>query len=68
VGSRKVLNLWKKRKFLLHTENLNRNFPYPSPYPSRYIDCFIPVYCMSIKSVKKRGKWNVEGRKKTKFC
>lgn len=67
MGSKNVLNLWKKRKSLFHTGNLNRNFPYSSTYPSRYIESYIPGYSMSTKKVKRRGKCKSGKKKENKI-
>lgn len=69
MGSKALLNLWKKRTFLLHTGNLNRNFPYSSPYPSRLYQLFYPSLLYEYEKSEKGGEnGKVEGKKKTKFC
>lgn len=52
----------KQKIYFPHGES-KQEFSISQPYPSRYIDCFIPVYSRSIKRVKKRGKCK-SGRKK----
>jgi len=46
----------EKEKISFPNRESKKEFSISQPYPSGYIDCFIPGYSMSIKRVKNEGK------------